>query len=560
MEQRVVYKFPDFRIKYLKFVETRPLLFSGISTAILCGVGLVGLLREINSILTSEMRVWLIGVLFRSVVRFLFRIYQAKVKLTIDPEIRQQVLLVDKCIDTIDVIGFVWFILGNVVVFEDMDCRLISPVVFYCSLFYLLLSYVNFILPYILRSTLDKWPPQSPEGIAYWAAYIAQRNRSRGIGRTDQGFTLINMAAPAGSAVSPPTSTEVTPEVAKYWSTWLESYGCFEVSYHPSMNIGHKHESSYHKGNTNANATDAESKVNGDVGVFVVAALPAGHVKTSSSESSPTTSSFLSNRVAPAETVDLESGSYCNTGVNKGYALLPTPAEVDTTSALQYNNRNKYISIPTNSDVQRTSDEEVVDGIGIGNSAELHARESESEGEGEFCSVCLRPFVAKEINEERAGALTLPLPICSDNGHIIEGSYNDHTGENGAVLLAGERAAPTVGELSEHNLTANAKKKDTGAGAGGDETSSTNSSNKSGKLDHIVVRDPCEGSHYFHAHCLHGWLQVGAVRYQNMRRFGVAAAAVVEDPRLHVTCPCCREHPATRYLVNGSGVSGNNAV
>ncbi len=57
--------------------------------------------------------------------------------------------------------------------------------------------------------------------------------------------------------------------------------------------------------------------------------------------------------------------------------------------------------------------------------------------------------------------------------------------------------------------------------------------------NNIIVRYPCSGHHYFHAHCLHSWLQLASARYLNSRRTTGPHA----DHRLQVTCRCCREYP-----------------
>jgi len=68
-------------------------------------------------------------------------------------------------------------------------------------------------------------------------------------------------------------------------------------------------------------------------------------------------------------------------------------------------------------------------------------------------------------------------------------------------------------------------------------------SSESQKNNHIIVRYPCPGNHYFHAHCLHRWLQSDVVRRAQSRRPVVRSADRKEDVRDLVTCPICREHP-----------------
>ncbi|KAJ1400327.1 hypothetical protein B484DRAFT_458177 [Ochromonadaceae sp. CCMP2298] len=64
--------------------------------------------------------------------------------------------------------------------------------------------------------------------------------------------------------------------------------------------------------------------------------------------------------------------------------------------------------------------------------------------------------------------------------------------------------------------------------------------------NNVIVRYPCHGRHYFHAHCLHSWLQVSGARYlenYNQRTMRGQNLPLNVDHREHVTCPVCREHP-----------------
>jgi hypothetical protein len=66
--------------------------------------------------------------------------------------------------------------------------------------------------------------------------------------------------------------------------------------------------------------------------------------------------------------------------------------------------------------------------------------------------------------------------------------------------------------------------------------------------DSVIVRYPCAGQHYFHAHCLHSWLQANSTAVLERRRrrnvtLGRPGSAG-SDCKESVTCPICRERPS----------------
>lgn len=128
--------------------------------------------------------------------------------------------------------------------------------------------------------------------------------------------------------------------------------------------------------------------------------------------------------------------------------------------------------------------------------------------EGDYCSVCLMPF--ETVEQSSAG---------SAGGSVINGSVHNGTGSSGAASAAVSTSTGVEGQ----------------APVVGEEPAAVVENNN------IIVRYPCVGHHYFHAHCLHSWLQVASARYLNTRRGGRLSTS--EDHTLQVTCPCCREHP-----------------
>lgn len=89
------------------------------------------------------------------------------------------------------------------------------------------------------------------------------------------------------------------------------------------------------------------------------------------------------------------------------------------------------------------------------------------------------------------------------------------------------------------------------------------SSNQAGS--NYIVRYPCHGEHYFHASCLHSWLQVATQNPHNMPAgsYGIdynRPRTFYEDGILErcVSCPCCRERPSPGTQGRlGTSIQGN---
>lgn len=143
-----------------------------------------------------------------------------------------------KFVDILDVFGIVWFAVGNLLVFNDFECIPISPIVFLTSFFYIVFSYVSFFLPSILRCTMGICSPTAEEDIQYLRQTADADREAAFINRNGGNGRVVEMGP--NRVYSP----DLTPERARYWAEWLQTYGCYAVAYHPSMDLKGRKEAS----------------------------------------------------------------------------------------------------------------------------------------------------------------------------------------------------------------------------------------------------------------------------------------------------------------------------
>eukprot|EP01033_Poteriospumella_lacustris_P009971 gene9971-7132_t len=67
--------------------------------------------------------------------------------------LESQILCLQKLLDIVDVFGLVWFVIGNIFVFNNLAC-LQQPLVFYTSLAYIVYAYVTFVGRALLQCSL----------------------------------------------------------------------------------------------------------------------------------------------------------------------------------------------------------------------------------------------------------------------------------------------------------------------------------------------------------------------------------------------------------------------
>jgi hypothetical protein len=367
-----------------------------------------------------DLRLWLSVVIIRSAIRMASRLYVASLMTEVQGVRNGN----SKFVDILDVFGIVWFAVGNLLVFNNFGCIDISPIVFFTSLLYIVLSYISFFTPSIIRCTLGICRPTAEDDLAYLRQTADADREAAFIGR--HGGVVVGRAAELTSP-SRLTNPDLTPERARYWADWLQTYGCYEVVYHPAMDF---------KGQERRRRQQVSDEQ-------VPTALPPGDVTAGHG-----------NHPASQEPAggDIEMGS---AAVDVSSPASP-PGQGQSQSQ-----RREYVNVPTG-----------------GTDSGGHPLWDE---EGDFCAVCLLPF------EAPPSGVDSPL---------------------GQALTSPDEAAGSSSSVPERNW--------------------------------VVVRYPCQGHHYFHAHCLHSWLQVCSARYLNARRVPRGGET---DHHLQVTCPCCRELP-----------------
>jgi len=134
-----------------------------------------------------------------------------------------------KLIDILDIFGIVWFAVGNLVVFNNFGCVDTSPIVFLSCFFYIILSYLNFLSPSLIRCTLRMCPPSSQQDLNYIRLIETTDNMANMLRRNNH-FPPNNLDG----------NLELTDERSTYWTNWLQSYGCSEFRYNHNLNLADK--------------------------------------------------------------------------------------------------------------------------------------------------------------------------------------------------------------------------------------------------------------------------------------------------------------------------------
>mmetsp|Transcript_23164 Transcript_23164/g.38654 ORF Transcript_23164/g.38654 Transcript_23164/m.38654 type:complete len:505 (-) Transcript_23164:210-1724(-) len=496
----------DARIRYLRLIGEKPLLYSTAATSVLCGVAILGLVLEAGKSCRTDLRVWIGVVIVRSGLRLLCRLHYEWYMGGEQHLLRGDVSMSAKCVDTLDVFGIVWFAVGNLLVFNNFGCVGVSPIVFFISLAYIVGSYTSFFLPPLLRCSLEIWKPTHPDDVEYMRLAAAERQQRRDDYETGLTMaTLVRGGAAGGggaaAAAGPDAAVDptLTAERAQYWRDWLSEQGCYEVSYHPSMPLNNK--------------TKAEKKVSSaDNGAT------SNDTNTSSSNNTP--------HYSRVSAEDDHSGGAEKNGDN-----------ASASASASSNNSNNIFSGSVGQLEEENETRAPSQTIAGENYTAVQPGESaleqdqDQEEEEQFCSVCLLPF------ESRATATT-------NTANTALGQANSNSSGGGSSICVGGIDDIEAGSTTVTN-------------ANPPSSNNTNNNNESHAVEqpavegvvedsNIIVRYPCHGHHYFHAHCLHSWLQVSGARYlQDLhRRHGrLAASRAAGDHRQHVTCPVCREHP-----------------
>jgi hypothetical protein len=228
----------DPRVAFIKLNRSRPLTLSFVYTSILCIVSVIGILIEDSSGCKSNLTIWLVIVLVRSVLRLLLRLlYEGLSRYTEAGRAAQNnnmvinnsnLQLTAKLIDILDIFGIVWFAVGNLVVFDSFECVNYSPIVFFSCFFYIVLSYLHFLSPSLIRCSLRSCPPSSQQDLNYIRLIETTDNMAIMLRRNNN-----NHFAPHGHTnLDLGINLELNDERSAYWTHWLQSYGCHEFRYH----------------------------------------------------------------------------------------------------------------------------------------------------------------------------------------------------------------------------------------------------------------------------------------------------------------------------------------
>eukprot|EP01038_Epipyxis_sp_PR26KG_P006104 gene6104-8414_t len=155
----------DARILVLRFLRKRPLFIALTSTFLLTACAIAGLLIEQTKCFPA-LKLWLEVLVGRSVTRFIFHALLSFAADDVNVEtlaipfliLRSNAPFLIKVVELLDVFGIIWFSVGNLLVFNNFDCATVSPIVFYTSLFYIIITYVSFIGPTLIRCSLNICP------------------------------------------------------------------------------------------------------------------------------------------------------------------------------------------------------------------------------------------------------------------------------------------------------------------------------------------------------------------------------------------------------------------
>jgi len=282
-----------------------------------------------------------------------------------------------------------------------------------------------------------------------------------------------------------------------FWKSWLEKYGSFEFVYDGT---------NAHKENKHQNTSVKGRKLYG-----------------SKSSSESRTVETMSQSADGTDIGDMGSG--CDIEMGRS----------------QYSKVSMNAANNTNAASEAAADAEDQD-----------AAEMEHADCNDSCAICLLPFEVRAVTNPLNSKFhnLYPTPMHNHNNynhnhnHIMPTLLEEHDRDVGNVgaecgidheeskIEEGHGASEQQQEAAESICA---------AAAGSAVTVECEIVSNDGEDNSIIVRYPCPGSHYFHAHCLHEWLRVNAAGLHSRQG---RLAGLVGDYRDNVTCPVCREKPS----------------
>ena len=169
--------------------------------------------------------------------------------------------------------------------------------------------------------------------------------------------------------------------------------------------------------------------------------------------------------------------------------------------------------------------------------------------EQNICVICLSPFVAID----KTGSLEVGNTILPHNTNtVVEYKDNDidelpthsyhNTTSTNTTTNQYQQCLQTI-EVNTIPTTTTTNNTNNTTNNTSNEIDNTN--NSSPEMDNsLIIRYPCNGNHYFHAHCLYHWLQVNVTSISQSSQYNNTMSAITNrDFKNYVTCPVCRQKP-----------------
>lgn len=419
----------DLRVEYLKIVGTQPIASTAVAASIFSYMSMIGLALEKNNCSVFELRLWLVGVLVHSILNLIIKIYQLRINSNGTNAPREDVRRLTQCGETLEIIGYVWFVLGNILFLENLNSRKESPFIFFLCVIYFSASYTSWAVYHIVQLSLLVYPPSSPEARRYWLEnrYIYARTDRDDEFLADLEFTYQAQNDPA--EIHNNSSGGLTMKQVKFWNAWLQSYGCYDIPHSVILDA--------------AERSNTEMATERDIVSRLVAI-------ENEKDEAPGLDAALHHMEASC------TDSY-------------QPLELDTVSM-------ESVHTPLQ-----------------------HGRAHQADSE--LCAICLNALLPGQA-EETPQPLTPSASQC-DTPHSEDGLLD-------FAFNSASAASSPRGDVR----TANAANNGTCA---------------------VIVRYPCTGAHYFHAHCLHSWMQMASTWQYNI--------LCGREMTVFATCPCCRQAP-----------------
>jgi len=447
----------------IEYIQRHPLLFSVFGTLIICCTGIIGLVLEFyNNTCVDDVKLWLLVCVLRLLCRLALRIYiEAVTQRWI--LFRGSLLLLHKIIDIVDVFGFVWFAVGNLLVFNNIECAMSSPIVFSTSVSYIGLTYLSVMVPSFIRCSLSCYPPVSIDD----RMYLLNLNAF--------DFRAGNNTGGALYAMNQELGANLTPDETQYWKNWLVQHGCEEFEYNAEAFAKMVPKSQEER------QRDREGQEEGEQGgghLFNRSRFDDEHHHNISGNSN----SECDHDLDLDMNFDLEQQQY-------GYHKRCQPGSDGNDEIGGGLVGRSAATVPSLSFT-----EALLDRPSSHNNTDDAANAVRNEAEQPTCAICLLAF-----EEPGSVAITGDANDANADGEhdqpgAVERDHGDHSNDEFSRSHHPQSATIAVENDEEGNVIPDA-------------TAAVNNT--------VIVRYPCTNNHYFHAHCLKSWLQVSNNRGGN---------------------------------------------